>query len=51
MSKVESTYSNNIVMFKALEIRGPFTDSDSCKINLNFIKKKKKGTKYRECLL
>lgn len=40
MSKVESTFSNNIVMFKALEIRGPSTDSDSCKINLNFILKK-----------
>lgn len=47
MSKVESTYSNNIVMFKALEIRGSSTDSDSCKINLNFIKKKKKGYKIQ----
>lgn len=32
-------------MFKALEIRGPSTDTNSCKINLNFIKQKKK--KYK----
>lgn len=37
-------------MFKALEIREPFTDSDSCKINLNFIKKKKKGYKIQRVL-
>lgn len=34
-------------MFKALEIRGPSTDSDSCKINLDFIKQNKKYKIWR----